>query len=646
MTCHPLSSCHPDDRREEGSRKHKAWMSTRLFTALRSVLSDKKEKNNINKTIKKTMKRTYKYITLAALALGLAACTQDDDFAPQQEDIVKIASANIATEVQTRVNTLDDGTLWENTDRILLVNNSRDSKNSGTYTYNGTAWVLTDGLVLYASSTSDFTAYYPASEDFTLPTDQSDEAKIKSADRMTATADAVAKGDAVALIFERENAMVTITPSFNSEFDSGATISSLQIAGITPYHPADAGDYKAIIAPNDNGFTVTVSVEGVEQPLTANTTTQIEAGKHYTFNLTVGKGKAEISSVSVQPWADGGTLEGDVAEECTHETVENGICTNCGLEVNFVYDKITNTYTVYTEAGLQEWYQAAQTDLTTNLTLAADITLPATTADGTAITVTDGVPSGSNWTPIGTNYNHQFTGTIDGGGHTLSGLRISSTTSNTGFIGYLGTGGAVKNLTLANAVVHSTQYCIGIVVGVNLGTMENCHVETGSSVAMSYSGSQAGGIVGNNSGLLMGCTHAAAVKGTDSVGGIAGLNGGSGSIIACANTGTVDGTNTQSGSGHTYACWSTASNDLDENYGRINDGGSRTACYIITTSNGSPTVSVPAGATSTAAANIANAITAMNAAIDSYNASAAEGKTCPYTWQAGTDGYPTLVKSE
>jgi hypothetical protein len=36
----------------------------------------------------------------------------------------------------------------------------------------------------------------------------------------------------------------------------------------------------------------------------------------------------------------------------------------------------------------------------------------------------------------------------------------------------------------------------------------------------------------------------------------------------------------------------------------------------------------------------------MNAAIDDYNASAAEGKTCPYTWQADTDGYPTLVKSE
>ena len=246
--------------------------------------------------------KTYKYITLAALALGFVACTQDDNFAPQQEDIVKIASANIATEVQTRVNTLADGTQWENTDQILLVNNSRTNKNNGTYTYNNNAWSLTSDIVLYASGTNSFTAYYPASVDFSLPTDQSDEAKIKSADRMVATTTGVEKGDAVALSFERENAMVAIIPSFNTEFGKDATISSIQIAGITPYHPADAEDYKAIIAPATTGFTVTLTVG--EQTLTANTTTQIEAGKRYTFNLTVGKEAVGIQAVTVTDWSD------------------------------------------------------------------------------------------------------------------------------------------------------------------------------------------------------------------------------------------------------------------------------------------------------------------------------------------------------
>jgi len=288
--------------------------------------------------------KTYKYIALAALALGFAACTQDDDFAPQQEDIVKIASANIATEVQTRVNTLADGTQWENTDQILLVNNSRTNKNSGTYTYNNNAWSLTSDIVLYASGTNSFTAYYPAVVDFTLPTDQSDEAKIKSADRMTATADGVAKGEAVALSFERENAMVTITPSFNTEFGDDATISSLQIAGITPYHPADAEDYKAIIAPSTTGFEVSVKVKvgEAEQTLTANTTTAIEAGKHYTFNLTVGKTAVGITSVSVNNWTEKPVTGVETEQEA------------------FVYNPATNSYEVHLSRGMQAAIDAAE----------------------------------------------------------------------------------------------------------------------------------------------------------------------------------------------------------------------------------------------------------------------------------------------
>ena len=290
------------------------------------------------------MKRTYKYITLAALALGFAACTQDDDFAPQQEDIVKIASANIATEVQTRVNTLDDGTQWENTDQILLVNNSRDNKNSGTYTYNDNAWNLTNGIVLYASGTNGFTAYYPASVDFTLPTEQNTEAGIKSADRMVATATGIAKGDAVALSFERQNAMVTITPSFNTEFGDDATISSLQIAGITPFHPEDTEDYKAIIAPSTTGFEVSVKVKvgEAEQTLTANTTTAIEAGKHYTFNLTVGKTAVGITSVSVNDWTEKPVTGVETEQEA------------------FVYNPATNSYEVHLSRGMQAAIDAAE----------------------------------------------------------------------------------------------------------------------------------------------------------------------------------------------------------------------------------------------------------------------------------------------
>ena len=262
--------------------------------------------------------KTYKYIALAAIALGFAACTQDDDFTPQQEDIVKIASANIATEVQTRVNTLADGAIFENTDKILLVNNSRTNKNSGTYTYNGTSWKLSEGVVLYASTgTNDFNAYYPASVDFTLPANQSTEAGIKSADRMVATTNGVAKDDAVALSFVRQNAKITITPTFDTQYE-GKTIddiSDFKIDEITPYLPENGTAYTAIIEPSETGFTVTLKVG--QDELTAETSTKIEAGNHYTFSLTVGKEAVKITDVSVTKWTEQPIC--DVETEEIHE---------------------------------------------------------------------------------------------------------------------------------------------------------------------------------------------------------------------------------------------------------------------------------------------------------------------------------------
>ena len=298
------------------------------------------------------MKKIYKYTALAVLALGFTACSQDDDFTPQQEDIVKIASANIATEVQTRVNTLEDGTLWENADQILLVNNSRTTKNSGTYTATvttgdnpATTWELTNGTVLYASSgTNDFTAYYPAvtEADYTLPTDQSTVAGIKMADRMVATATGVAKGDAVALSFERLHAKVTITPIFASEYDGKviADIQNFKIEEVTPYLPENGTAYTAILEPSETGFAVTLTVGS--DNLTATSTTALEAGKHYTFSLTVGKEAVTIDKVNVAPWT---------------EKPINGVETE---QEAFVYNPTTNTYEVHLSRGMQAAIDAAE----------------------------------------------------------------------------------------------------------------------------------------------------------------------------------------------------------------------------------------------------------------------------------------------
>ena len=297
------------------------------------------------------MKKIYKYTALAVFALGFTACSQDDDFTPQQEDIVKIASANIATEVQTRVNTLEDGTLWENADQILLVNNSRTTKNSGTYTAtvttgdnSTTTWQLTNGIVLYTSGTNDFTAYYPAvtEADYTLPTDQSTVAGIKMADRMVATATGVAKGDAVALSFERLHAKVTITPTFASEYDGKgiADIQNFKIEEITPYLPENGTAYTAILEPSETGFVVTLTVGS--DNLTATSSTALEPGKHYIFNLTVGKEALAIDKVNVTPWTEKPISGVETEEEA------------------FVYNPATNTYEVHLSRGMQAAIDAAE----------------------------------------------------------------------------------------------------------------------------------------------------------------------------------------------------------------------------------------------------------------------------------------------
>lgn len=291
------------------------------------------------------MKKIYKYTALAVFALGFTACSQDDDFTPQQEDIVQIASANIATEVQTRVNTLGDGTLFENADQILLVNGSRTSKNNGTYTYDGTNWNLTTGTILYASSgTNDFTAYYPAvtEADYTLPTDQSTLAGIKMADRMVATTTGVAKGTAVALSFERQNAKVTITPTFASEYDGKgiADIQNFKIEEVAPYLPENGTAYTAILEPSGTGFSVTLTVGS--DNLTATSSTALEPGKHYIFNLTVGKEALAIDKVNVTPWTEKPISGVETEEEA------------------FVYNPATNTYEVHLSRGMQAAIDAAE----------------------------------------------------------------------------------------------------------------------------------------------------------------------------------------------------------------------------------------------------------------------------------------------
>ena len=194
-----------------------------------------------------------------------------------------------------------------------------------------------------------------------------------------------------------------------------------------------------------------------------------------------------------------------------------------------------NTYIVYTPSGLLAWAEAARKDPTLNCTLAADITLPAVPTDQ------------SNWTPVCSDYDNPYTGTFDGGNHTITGLTVTTSDQYAGLFGYII--GTVKNVTLKGVKIESKHDVgsAGGVAGWSYGNIENCSVS--GSVSGSGSHSIAGGVVGYQSGgFLTGCSSSATVNAGGVAGGVAGSTDRDATLTACYATGDVTLESINSGS--------------------------------------------------------------------------------------------------
>ena len=268
-------------------------------------------------------------------------------------------------------------------------------------------------------------------------------------------------------------------------------------------------------------------------------------------------------------------------------------------------------YTVTSAEGLKNIAKLVneQWNLGINITLTADIDL-----------------SGTNWTPIGIDDNHPYTGTFDGGGHTITGLTVTTSDQYAGLFGYIGSGGKVKDVTLENVQItndNSSGYAGGV-AGYSYGNIENCSVS--GSVSGSGSSSDVGGVVGYQvGGSITGCSSSATVKGTQRAGGMAGVTNNGATLTACYATGDVtlvsNGTDSyfaggvvgSNGSSSTLkACYAwgsvTGSGSGTVYVGGVtgsNDSGTLTACY-----HAKGTVSGPGGATGGVAGRNYNAFVA------------------------------------
>lgn len=186
------------------------------------------------------------------------------------------------------------------------------------------------------------------------------------------------------------------------------------------------------------------------------------------------------------------------------------------------------------------------------------------------------------WTPIGIDALHSFGGSLDGGGKTISGLKVETDRQWAGLFGSVrGTYGVpmtMRDLTLKNGSVKFTSSgtsCSGGLVAAVEGetalelrnvvaenltvsggrsgsggllgrgrvAMTNCH-NRGGSVTGSYAGGLAGmGYSNLQDHVLAGCTNSAKVVGKRTAGGMTGNETHSyGSYTDCTNNGSISAT--------------------------------------------------------------------------------------------------------
>ena len=165
------------------------------------------------------------------------------------------------------------------------------------------------------------------------------------------------------------------------------------------------------------------------------------------------------------------------------------------------------------------------------------------------------------WTPIGEDNDHEYTGTFDGQNHTISGLYVVSTGDYAGLFGTV-FGGTIKNVGVVNSYISGNDDSrVGGVCGENMnGTVENSYNK--GIVTVTGSNAHVGGVCGVNSfgGTIENSYNKGIVTATGSkayIGGVCGFNN-NGTIENSYNTGEV--TVTEAG-WHAYIGGVCGSND-------------------------------------------------------------------------------------
>ena len=442
-----------------------------------------------------------RFFALAALALSLAACTQDEaGFLPEGAEgtpiVFTATGLNPAATAIAATRAPADGN-WTGVQSVaVLMDGTVKAYNVTPSTADPTSATLTSTDPYYWTNHNDITvtAWWPYTAGETTPpavkvkANQSAQKDFEGSDLIVANGQTVTYGSPT-LRFTHRTARVTIVLTDYTEGLVSVRLTGLSTEGDNPdiIVPYDKGSntYTAIVAPQSvaagTTFITCTFTNGKTFVYKMKNATDWQAGGEYTYTVSLAAAKDP-----------GYTIEG------------NG------------------SYTVTSADGLMnvaELVNGGKTDI--NITLDKNIDL-----------------TGKDWTPIGTDYDNSYKGTFDGGGHTITGLTFTTNDEYAGLFGWLNRAGTVKNVVMEGVQITSNQIyggSIGGVVGYGWGTIENC------SVSGSVSGTvYVGGVVGVQiGGSITGCSSSATVKGTVDVGGVAGQTNSSATLTACYATGNV-----------------------------------------------------------------------------------------------------------
>ena len=442
-----------------------------------------------------------RFFALAALALLLGACTQDEaGFLPEGAEGTSIVftatGLNPAATAIAGTRAPADGN-WTGVQSVaVMMDGTVKTYNVTPSTADPTSATLTSTDPYYWTNHNNITvtAWWPYTAGETTPpavkvkANQSTQKDFEGSDLIVADGQTVTYGSPT-LRFTHRTARVTIVLTDYTEGLASVRLTGLSTESgnpdkITPYGKG-SNTYTALVAP---------------QSVAAGTTF---------ITCTFTNGKTFVYKMkNAADWQAGG--------EYTY-TVSLAAAKDLGYTI-----ESDGSYTVTSADGLMniaELVNGGKSDI--NITLTADIDL-----------------TGKDWTPIGTDYDNSYKGTFDGGGHTITGLTFTTNDEFAGLFGWLNRAGSVKNVVMEGVQITSNQIyggSIGGVVGYGWGTIENC------SVSGSVSGTvYVGGVVGVQiGGSITGCSSSATVKGTVDVGGVAGQTNSSATLTACYATGNV-----------------------------------------------------------------------------------------------------------